>query len=87
MLPRIVIIFRNLIPGKKNVAAELFAEGLRNENSGEYEVALIAYEKALNEVKKNRFYSSSMKNKIVEKLKVLNSVIAYNSNSHFRQVI
>jgi hypothetical protein len=64
----------------------LFTEGLRNENEGDYEAALKAYEDALIEVKKNRFYSNGMKNKIIEKLKVLNTVIAYKNNSHFRQV-
>lgn len=87
MLPLIVILVRRVVPRKKNVPGELFAEALRNENKGEYEAALIAYENALNEVKKNRFYSSSMKNKIVEKLKVLNTVIAYKNNSESRQAI
>ncbi|HEY6063999.1 MAG TPA: hypothetical protein VIV35_10345 [Chitinophagaceae bacterium] len=88
MLPLIVIILtRWFVPGKKNVPGELFAEALRNENKGDYEAALVAYENALHEVKKNRFYSNSMKNKIVEKLKVLNTVITYNNNSQFRQII
>ena len=87
MLPLVFLLIRWVVPPKKNVPAELFAEALRNENEGDYEAALIAYENALQEVKKNRFYSSSMKNKIVEKLKVLNTVIAYKNNSQFRQVV
>ena len=83
MLPLIIIVLvRLLAPRKKNAPGELFAEALRNENRGDYEAALTAYENALNEVKKNRFYSSSMKNKIVEKLKVLNTVIDYKNNSN-----
>jgi hypothetical protein len=83
MLPLIFIaLVRWVAPRKKNAPGELFAEALRNENRGDYEAARIAYENALNEVKKNRFYSSSMKNKIVEKLKVLNTVIAYKNNSN-----
>jgi hypothetical protein len=87
MLPLIIILIRRVVPRKRNMPDELFFEGLRNENSGDYEAALVAYENALAEVKKNRFYSSSMKNKIVEKLKVLNTVIDYKNNSQFRQVI
>ena len=87
MSPLIVILIRRIVPRKRNVPGELFAEGLRNENRGDYEAALIAYENALTEVKKNRFYSSSMKNQIIEKLKVLNTVIAYKNNSQLRQVI
>ena len=77
----IIIMIRWFVTHKKNVPAELFAEALRNENRGDYEAALIAYENALHEVKKSRFYSHSMKNNIVEKLKVLNTVIAYKNNS------
>lgn len=64
---------------------KLFTEGLRNENKGEYEEALKAYGNALTEVKKSKFYSNGMKNKIIEKLKVLNTVVDYKNNSHFRQ--
>ena len=85
ILPLVIImLIRWFVPRKKNLTIELFAEGLRNENSGDYEAARIAYENALDKVKKNRFYSNSMKNKIVEKLKVLNTVIDYKNNSHFR---
>ncbi len=88
MLPLIIIMLvRWFVPLKKNVPGELFMEALRNENRGDYEAARIAYENALQEAKKNRFYSSSMKNKMVEKLKILNTVIAYKNNSQFRQVI
>ncbi len=82
-LSLIILLSGSFILRERNIPVELFAEALKNENSGNFEAALIAYENALNEVKKNRFYSSSMKNKIVEKLKVLNTVIAYKNNSHF----
>jgi hypothetical protein len=80
----IFMLVRWIVSRKENVTVELFAEGLRNENRGDYEAALIAYENALVKVKKNRFNSNGMKNKIEEKLKVLNTVIAYKNNSHFR---
>jgi hypothetical protein len=78
----IIVIIRWIVPHKKNVPYILFSEGLRNENKGDYEAALKAYGNALIEVKKNRFYSNDMKNKIIEKLKVLNTVIDYKNNSH-----
>jgi hypothetical protein len=87
MLSLNIILVRWFNLRKKNVPGELFAEALRKENSGDYEAALIAYQNALHEVNKTIFYSNSMKNKIVEKLKVLNTVIAYKNNSQFRQVI
>lgn len=56
MLPLIIIyLFRRFGPQKKNVLVELFAEALRNENSGQFETALVAYERGLNEIKKPGF--------------------------------
>jgi hypothetical protein len=83
----IIMLIRWFLRHTKNVTVELFAEGLRNENKGDYEAALIAYENALDKVKKSRFRSNSLKTKIVEKRKVLNTVIAYKNNSQCRQVI
>lgn len=83
MLPLIIFLFRRVFLRKKNVPDELFAEALRNENSGYFEMAIIKYEKALNEVKKDRFQGSSLKSKIIEKLKVLHTVIEYKNGFHF----
>ena len=83
MLPLIIFLFRRLVLRKKNVPDELFAEALRNENSGYFEMAIIKYEKALNEVKKDRFQGSTLKSKIIEKLKVLHTVIEYKNGFHF----
>jgi len=61
---------------------ELFAEGLRNENSGYFETAFVNYERALGEVNKTPFPGSHLKTKILEKLKVLHTVIEYNKGLH-----
>jgi len=69
-----------MILRKKNISIELFSKALKNENSGHYEEALVTYKNALNEVRKIRFHSS-LKDKIIEKIKVLNTYIEY-KNSH-----
>ena len=78
----IIFLFRRFFP-RKNAPDELFAEALRNENSGYYETAITKYERALDEVKKARFQGSSLKSKIIEKLKVLHTVIEYKNGFHF----
>ncbi len=84
MLPLIIaFLFRRFALPKKNVHDQLFAEALRNENSGQFETAIVTYERALNEVKKTRFQGSSLKSKITEKLKVLHTVIEYKNGFHF----
>lgn len=60
-----------LVPGK------LFQEALQKENDGHFEEAELGYRSALVEVKSRRFQSNRLKNAIVEKLKVLNTVIEY----------
>ena len=67
---------------RKNIPVRLFAQALKNENSGHFEEAVINYQNALDEVKKVRFHGD-LENRIVAKLKVLNTVIAYTNNSHF----
>jgi hypothetical protein len=84
MLPLLIIyLFRRFVLQKKNVSDELFNEALRNENSGYFETALINYERALEEVKKNRFYGGSLESKIIAKLKILHTVIEYKNGFHF----
>jgi len=84
MLPLIIMyLIRRFTAQNKNGPDKLFAEALRNENSGQFETAIITYEKALNEVNKIRFQDSSLKSKIMEKLKVLHTVIEYKNGFHF----
>ena len=77
-----VLFTRYIMQKKMNIPVRLFAEALKNENSGHFEEAVINYQNALDEVKKVRF-QGNLENKIVAKLKVLNTVIAYTNNSHF----
>ena len=59
---------------KKSVTDGLYSAALKNENNGDFREALTNYEIALKEVKKTR-YNKTLKNKIIEKIKVLQTVI------------
>ena len=76
MIPVLIFFIRRLIL-RKSVPGKLFAEGLRNENSGFFETALLNYQRALSEVNKSLLTGSHFKTTIIEKLKVLHTVIQY----------
>jgi hypothetical protein len=78
----VFLFVRYFVLKKKNVPVRLFAEALKNENSGHFAEALITYQNALDEVEKIRFHGN-LKSKIVGKVKVLNTVIAYTHNNRF----
>ena len=78
-----ILLNRLFFSQKKNVPEELFTEALRKENSGYFETAIDTYERALDEVKKNRFGGSSLKSQIIKKLKVLYTVMEYKNGFHF----
>jgi hypothetical protein len=78
----IASIISALLLKKKDLPVELFVEGLKYENNGHFDEAIMNYENALVEVKKNRF-QNSLKNKIIQKLKVLNTIIEYKKNLLF----
>ena len=67
---------------KNDLPVELFVEGLKYENDGHFDEAIINYENALSEVGKNRFHQD-LKNKIIQKLKVLLTIIEYKKNIQF----
>jgi hypothetical protein len=71
---------------KKNLPVELFSEGLKYENDGHFDEAIINYENALSEVIKNRFHRD-LENKIIQKLKVLHTIIEYRKNIQFTRKI
>ncbi len=79
----IIFLFRRFVSQKKNVPGELFTEALRNENSGHFETAIVTYERALDEAKKIRFQGSNLKSRIIERLKVLHTVMEYKNGFHF----
>ena len=81
----IILFVRYYSRYKKKIPEVLFAEGLKKENNGQYEAAIQSYRVALTEVQKIKFYDSSLKNKIIQKLKVLDTVIEYRKNFHFER--
>lgn len=78
----IIFIISSIILRKNSLAIELFVQGLKNENSGNFELALMKYQDALNEVKKNKT-DSGLESKIIEKLKLLHTIIEYDKGLHF----
>ena len=62
---------------------DLFVEARRSENCGQFGEAILTYENALNKVRKDRFKSNELKNRIIDKLRVLNILIEYKNNFHF----
>ena len=78
----ITSIISSLFLKKKDLPVELFVEGLKYENDGHFDEAIINYENALSEVGKNRFHQD-LKNKIIQKLKVLRTIIEYKKNIQF----
>ena len=80
----IVIFFliRAFVLRRNNISVELFLNALRTENNGQFEDAVTTYEKALNEVNKMKFHGR-LKNKIVEKIKVLHTIIEYNNGIRY----
>jgi hypothetical protein len=83
ILSIIILLICSFILWKKNIPVELFVEALRKENNGNFEEAVINYETALNKSKKIRFLSNSFENKIIEKIKVLHTIIDYKNNIRF----
>jgi hypothetical protein len=78
----IASIISSLFLKKKDLPVELFVEGLRYENDGHFDEAIINYENALSEVKKNRFHRD-LENRIIQKLKVLHTISEYKKNIQF----
>lgn len=78
----IFILIRSYVLQRKNVPVALYVSALKNENNGHFEQAVIIYENALIEVKKIR-YHTSLKNKIIEKLKIMHTIIDYKNSARF----
>lgn len=77
-----ILVTSSILFKKKSLPVRLFVEAQKNENDGLFEEALVTYESALDEVKKFRFHDN-LKNKIIDKLKVLKTAIEYKNNLHF----
>src|SRR6187402_2685304 len=78
----ITSIISSLFLKKKDLPVELFVEGLRFENDGHFDEAILNYENALSEVKKNKVHRD-LENRIIQKLKVLHTISEYRKNIQF----
>jgi sensor domain CHASE-containing protein len=63
---------------KKNVHTELYDEGVKNENDGEYLAALKNYEDALNEITSE----SKLKAQIHQRIKTIRFTLEYENRFH-----
>ena len=77
-----ILVISSILVKKNNLPVRLFIEAQKTENDGHLEEAMITYASALDEVRKFRFHGN-LKNKIIDKLKVLNTAIEYRNNFHF----
>ena len=82
----ITSVISSIFLRKKNLPVELFTEGLKYEIDGLFDEAIINYENALSEVRKNRFHRE-LKSKIIQKLKVLYTISEYQKNIQFTHKI
>jgi outer membrane protein assembly factor BamD (BamD/ComL family) len=83
VLVAIFIVFTcYLLSGRNSVSDQLFIKGIQAENNGHYEQAATSYEKALSELKNNRFHRR-LELQIKEKLKLLHDVTTYERDQNF----
>jgi hypothetical protein len=78
----IILIVGSILTKKQTLPVRLFIEAQKNENDGDFEQAVITYESALEEISKFRFHGS-LKNRIIDKIKVLHTSIEYKNNLQF----
>jgi hypothetical protein len=64
---------------KKSGHTELYCEGVRNENDGQYNLALSNYEDALSEIRKLNM-NDKFGEKIAERIKILRTTMDYERN-------
>ena len=76
------MVVRYFVIRKKSLAMLLFLDAVKAENKGNYQEAVAAYEGALSAAKKTRF-NGYLKIKIVEKLKLLQTIKTYRSDQAF----
>ena len=74
-----IAVITSILINKKTLPVRLFIEAQKNENDGRFEEAVITYKSALDEVRKLKFHGS-LKNKIIDKLKVLHTTIEYKNS-------
>jgi hypothetical protein len=68
----------------KKSHTELYSQGVRNENDGQYNLALHNYEDALNEIRKHAT-NDKFGEKIAQRIKILRTTIDYEKNFQDRK--
>jgi hypothetical protein len=76
----VLFIVRRLTRKRRNTPDMLLAEALRYENNGVYDKAVISYQAALEKIKKIRS-QRMLQSKISQKLKVLHTLMEYESRT------
>jgi hypothetical protein len=77
---------RLLVGYQSNISTAFFIEAIKEENNGRYEEALVNYQSALDELERIHDHSS-MKYRVIEKKKLMYTIIEYKKNSSFvRQI-
>jgi hypothetical protein len=76
------LLVRYLFLRKTSLSSQLYSKAIKAENEGLYDEAVISYENALSEIKKNRFHRN-LKIKIYEKLKILHTLRTYKKDQGF----
>jgi hypothetical protein len=76
------LLVRYFILRKKSLAMLLFVDAARYENNGNYQEATNTYENALCQVKKSKFHGG-LKIKIMEKLKLMQTIKTYTKDQAF----
>jgi hypothetical protein len=73
----ILLIGRSIIQNNRKSSVSLYIQALKDENSGNIDRALANYKSAYEEAAKTRF-QENMKERILNKMKVLHSMKGYN---------
>ena len=76
------LVVRYFLFRKQSSALLLFINATRSENNGDYLEAASAYENALSELKKSKFHSD-LKLRIIEKLKLMQTLQSYKIGQSF----
>ena len=77
ILSILLYIVRTVIKKKRQTSFSLYVKALKDENSGNLDAALANYKSAYAEATKTRF-QENMKERILNKMKVLHSMKGYN---------
>ena len=64
------------------IPERMFSEALQYENDGLFKKAELGYRSAMEAVKRKKLQSSKLKNRILMKIKLLNTVIEYNRSGN-----